>query len=54
LGRIPTPPRLALDVGHVNPHTNYRQIVPPDEAERYWQIFPTTPAENVVPMTQAS
>ena len=33
--------------------SNYREIVTPEEAERYWQIFPPTAAENVVPMAQA-
>jgi hypothetical protein len=33
--------------------SNYREIVTPDEAERYWNIFPATPAENVVPMAQS-
>jgi integrase len=50
-------PRLALDMGHVSPHMifgHYREIVTPEEAERYWQIFPPTPAENVVPMVKAS
>ena len=37
-----TPPRLALDMGHVTPHmifNHYREIVTPEEAERYWNIF---------------
>jgi hypothetical protein len=29
---------------------NYREIVTPEEAERYWQIFPPAQAENVVSM----
>jgi len=48
-------PRLALDMGHVTPHmifNHYREIVTPEEAERYWNIFPPKPAENIVPMAQ--
>lgn len=50
-------PRLALDMGHVSPHMifgHYREIVTPEEADRYWQIFPPAPAENVVSMAKAS
>ncbi len=49
--------RLALDMGHVSPHmifSNCREIVTPEEAERFWQIFPPTEAENVVPLASAS
>jgi hypothetical protein len=44
-------------MGHVSPHTifgHYREIVTPEEAERYWQILPTAAAETVVQMAQAS
>jgi hypothetical protein len=34
--------------------SNYREIVTPEEGERYFSIFPPAPAENVVPMAQAS
>jgi hypothetical protein len=42
----------------VNPATkliflNYRELVTPEEAERYWQIFPPAQAQNVVTITQA-
>ncbi len=46
-------PRLALDMGHVSPaliFSNYREIVTPEEAERYWKIFPPATAANVIPM----
>ena len=49
--------QLALDMGHTTTKmifSNYREIVTPEEADRYWQIFPPTAAENVVPMAQAS
>jgi hypothetical protein len=26
----------------------FSSVVTPEEAERYWRIVPTTPAENVV------
>jgi hypothetical protein len=45
--------RLALDMGHVNAHiifSHYREIVTPEEAEFYWQIFPPAPAKNVIVM----
>jgi len=49
-------------MGHVSPEQSapnmifghFREIVTPDEAERYWNIFPATPAENVVPMAVTS
>jgi integrase len=49
--------RLALDMGHSTTKiifSNYREIVTPEEAERYWQIFPPALAENVVPLASAS
>jgi len=49
--------RLALDMGHSTTKmifSNYREIVTPEEAERYWQILPPAQAENVVAMAQAS
>jgi hypothetical protein len=30
---------------------HYREVVTPEEAERYWNISPAKEAENVVPMT---
>jgi hypothetical protein len=29
---------------------HYREVVTPEEAERYWNIFPTVLAANVVPV----
>ena len=49
-----TLPRTALDLGHVSRRTvfnHYREVVMPQEAERYWKIFPAKKAQNVVPMT---
>ena len=46
---------LALEMGHTTTKlifSNYREVVRPDEAERYWKIRPTG-AANVVPMEVA-
>jgi integrase len=43
--------RLALDMGHSTTKmifSNYREIVTPEEAERYWRILPPAQAGNVV------
>jgi hypothetical protein len=42
-------------MGHVTPHmifNHYREVVTPEESERYWQIFPAKGAQNVVPMVK--
>lgn len=42
---------VASELGHTTSqlvYQHYREIVTPEEAERYWQIAPTTEAENVV------
>lgn len=47
---------LALEMGHTTTKlifSNYREVVRPDEAERYWNIRPQG-AANVVPMEVAS
>ena len=46
-------PALALDMGHVTPaliFSTYREVVTPGSAERYWQIFPHSPANNIMSM----
>jgi integrase len=46
---------LSLDMGHISPHmifAHYRELVTKEEADKYWNIFPPRPAENVVPMAQ--
>jgi hypothetical protein len=38
-------------MGHTTPRMifdNYREVVTPEEAERYWKIRPAAPAENVI------
>jgi len=47
---------LALEMGHTNEDmifTNYRQLVKPKEAERYWNIRPAA-AEKIVPLVAQS
>jgi integrase len=44
-------PQLALEMGHTTPRMifdNYREVVTPEEAERYWSIKPATPLPNVI------
>jgi integrase len=53
LAKYQDAPRVALDLGHVSPRTvfnHYREVVTPEEAERYWNIFPTVLAAIVVSM----
>ena len=52
LAKFPDAPRLAMELGHTDTHLifkNYRELVTPDEAEEYWNIFPET-GEKVVQM----
>ena len=45
--------KTALEMGHVNAamlFSNYREVVKPKEAARYWQIRPAATPANVVPM----
>jgi integrase len=49
-------PQLALDMGHTTPRMifdSYREVVTPEEAEKYWSIRPKAEAGNVVPMEAA-
>jgi integrase len=44
-------PQLALEMGHTTPRMifdNYREVVTPEEAERYWAIRPSPAEANVV------
>jgi integrase len=48
---------LAHRLGHTNSrmlYDHYREVVSSEDAERYWAIFPPTPAQNIVPMLEAS
>jgi hypothetical protein len=48
-------PRVALELGHSGSpqlvFSHYREVVTPEDAERYWQIRPATEAINVVSFT---
>jgi integrase len=44
-------PHVASELGHTSPqmlYSTYREVVLPEEAERYWKIVPEVKAENVV------
>src|SRR5262249_40126475 len=48
-------PRVAWELGHTTPHllyNTYRELVLPNEAERYWKIAPAAEMQNVVAFTQ--
>jgi integrase len=45
-------PRVASELGHTSPqmlYSTYRELVLPEEAQRYWQIVPAATADNVIP-----
>jgi integrase len=49
-------PQLALEMGHSTPRMvfdNYREVVAPAEAKRYWTIRPNDIADNVVRLSTA-
>jgi integrase len=51
LAAIHDAPRVATELGHASPqmlYGVYRELVLPEEAERYWKIEPPAEAENVV------
>ena len=44
-------PRVASELGHTGPqmlYSTYRELVLPEEAERYWNLVPEAKAKNVV------
>jgi integrase len=52
LAAIHDAPRVASELGHTSPHmlySTYRELVMPEEAQRYWKIVPATGADNVIP-----
>jgi len=51
LAAIHDAPRVASELGHTNPqllYAHYRELVRPEEAERYWKISPAVEVQNVV------
>jgi integrase len=54
LAAIQDAPRVASELGHTSPqmlYSTYRELVLPEEAERYWKIAPLTEAINVIPIS---
>jgi integrase len=50
-------PRVASELGHTSPqmlYSTYRELVLPEEAERYWKIVPAGAADNVIPLEAAT
>jgi integrase len=51
LAAIHDAPRVASELGHTSPtmlYSVYRELVLPEEAQRYWKIIPATGADNVI------
>src|SRR5262245_33939608 len=51
LAAVHDAPRVAGELGHTSPqmlYSTYRELVLPEEAERYWKIAPQGEAKNVV------
>jgi integrase len=51
LAAIHDAPRVASELGHTSPqmlYSTYRELVLPEEAERYWQVVPPNGANNVI------
>lgn len=54
LAAIHDAPRVASELGHTSPqmlYSTYRELVFPEEAERYWKISPAGKADNVVALS---
>jgi integrase len=54
LAAIHDAPRVSAELGHTSPqmlYSTYREVVRPEEAERYWKLFPPTETSNVISMT---
>src|SRR5436190_17852004 len=54
LAAIHDAPRVASELGHTSPqmlYSTYRELVLPEEAERYWKIVPDAYLANVLPFS---
>jgi hypothetical protein len=48
---------VASELGHTNPqmlYGTYRELVLPEEAERYWKVAPSAESEKVVAFSGVS
>jgi integrase len=57
LAAIHDAPRVSSELGHTGPqmlYNTYRELVLPEEAERYWKLEPAADAANVVAFASAS
>ena len=51
LAAIHDAPRVASELGHTSPqmlYSTYREVVLPEEAERFWKLIPESKPKNVV------
>jgi integrase len=57
LAAIGDAPRVAHELGHTSPqmlYNTYREVVLPEEAERYWQIAPGADTKNIVAFAEVA
>jgi integrase len=53
LAKYQNAPQLALEMGHTTPRMifdNYREVVTPEEAQRYWNVVPASRPTNLIAM----
>jgi integrase len=56
LAAIHDAPRVSMELGHTSPQMlfdTYREVVRPDEAQRYWKIEPAAGSSNVITFASA-
>jgi integrase len=57
LAAIHDAPRVAAELGHTGPqmlYSTYRELVLPEDAERYWKIAPTADTKNIVAFAEVA